>query len=411
MDAARDPFVKFQAILASLPKNAVPPSFMHTCGDRDIWHQFGGVRSPSEDQRSATQRLIGIDAYTCRSKINDAIFHALKMYPAYTEVLEGLSVEHASVDIVVLADHDRQKMYVAARGTDKDLTNPWTSPRDWHNNFHVLFGYGPLRAHGAYDEYREVRLRFPLYDVYGTGHSLGGAVALQLARLADEDPTMSFARVDIFDPAVSPFIQPFTALVRTDIHAHRVPYDWASIGLAWYTSPTWCQLHTHPLKPEIATRHSLKHFLPDEAVQHQSPVQDYVDNAEDDTGNTEQFVSHVRARAFVEVASSSIVQTTMEGYTNHWWSAWTRYLSCVGARKPEVAMLTDSILDGRSSSDLLTPPTLFATHPSSACWGEAVPALEDIDSPSEKITSEAPCPEPSLSQVAAGCSGHVLEKA
>lgn len=257
-DASRDDFVQFQAILSSLPKSAVPPSTMRTCTQ---WNQF--VTPVTEGQRSANQRLFGVDSQTCIAKVNEALFKAARLYPSYAESLRRLSVEHASVDIVVLADHDQRRLHVAARGTDKNYANLYTFPRDWNNNLFILLGWSPGRAHGAIEEYRTVRTRYPTYTVYGCGHSLGGAVALQLARLAEEDASIHFYRLDLFDPAISPFGSPYAQLERTDIHVHRVPYDWASIGLAWGTTPNWCQLHMHPVKPHVSERHALSHFLPE----------------------------------------------------------------------------------------------------------------------------------------------------
>lgn len=379
MDATRDPHVKFQAILAGLPRHAVPQSFMRACSDREVWNQCGGVRALSADQRSATQRLIGIDAHSCRANINDAVFRAAEMYPDYADDLQRLSVEHASLDIVVLADHDRQRLYVAARGTDRNLTNPWTSPRDWNNNFHILFGLSPVRAQGAYDEYREVRVRFPAYDVYGSGHSLGGAVALQLARLAEAEPSMHFVRADIFDPAVSPFGQPMATLVRTDVHVHRVPYDWASIGMAWYTSPTWCQLHMHPVKPDIAERHSLKHFLPDRACPEQDLLRETIpEDVGSAAGDHADTGAQFLAVAPAELAVEPILQTSLvpAGFNRQWFPWATHFLSCVGARKPDIQPVASFLGGGLPSS------AAFSTRPSSTLFPAAVPTPDsnlDLD--------------------------------
>lgn len=184
-------------------------------------------------------------------------------YQDHQEVLGRLEVESASLDMVCLVDHAEERLFVAVRGTDR-MINHLTFPRDWGNNMRILVGLEPGCTLSAIDEYRAVRMRFPRYASYGSGHSLGGTVVLHLATYVEADSELQFARIDIFNTAVSPLTRSLAVLTKTTFHAHRVPGDWVSWGLCNRTPPAG-SLHTHPVKPHVRECHSLRHFLPDKA--------------------------------------------------------------------------------------------------------------------------------------------------
>lgn len=253
MEMARD-LVQLQAIIASLPMHAVPRSTLREYAASDMLAQCGGVkyRPPEVDKRSHADR------------VDEALKRALLDYPDFQEMLGGLHVVHASLDLVCLAHHEKQMLFAAVRGTDRNL-NLSTTLRDWSNNFRIAVGASPApRAQVVQEEYQACRRDYATYSAYGTGHSLGGAVALHLAEAVEPDPILRFARVDVFNVAISPLSQSFAQLAETELHVHRVYGDWASWGLSWHTVAPH-EVHTHPLKPEVPEKHSLRHFLPRKA--------------------------------------------------------------------------------------------------------------------------------------------------
>jgi len=256
-------FVQLQAILASLPMHAVPPAPDRSYGSAILVTQCGGQRN-----RMDKNLLAACSTQACVSRIDEAMLQTIQDYPNHAHKLSQLVVEHASIDIVCFADHSSSELFVAVRGTDR-FANPLTFPRDWNNNMLIALGFTPAgRAAVAFEEYRELRLRFPDYTSYGSGHSLGGAVILQLARELDPETNMAFARIDIFNTAVSPLTWSLPGLETTAVHSHRVKGDWASWGLAKLSeqSPSGhAELHTHPVKRHVNEAHSLKHFLPQKA--------------------------------------------------------------------------------------------------------------------------------------------------
>jgi len=243
-------FIELQAILAGLPIHAVPsPEFSRSCGP-DILVHCGGQRGRHERN--------------CTGRIEDRLQAIWEDYEDHQDVLGRLRVEHANLDMVMLADHEEQRLFTAARGTDRNV-NPLTTPRDWTNNMRILLGLDPGRTAELVENYRAVRERYPGYTSYGSGHSLGGAVVLHLAKAVESDPLLMFARIDAFNTAVSPLTRSLVVLSRTAFHAHRVYGDWASWGMCLSPPPATVAVHTHPVKPHVRERHALGHFLPNKA--------------------------------------------------------------------------------------------------------------------------------------------------
>lgn len=255
-----DEFAQLQAILAGLPMHAVPASSSRSCGP-EAWMQCGGKRkqlTADEDSR---------DSWPFAARQVKAMLAAVATdYPAHEEILRRLHVEGASLDLVCFADHAAGRLFAAVRGTDRSL-NPLTTPDDVRSNMHVILGYGPARAEAALSEYRTLRRRFPHYDAFGCGHSLGGAVILHVAKSVEEEPEFVFTRIDVFNTAMSPLPAATPApLAATELHVHRVSGDWASWGLRFF-DPGSGKVHTHNAKTSIQDPHSLRHFLPDKSWQ------------------------------------------------------------------------------------------------------------------------------------------------
>lgn len=251
--ASEKAFAQLQAILAGLPMHAVPESLgLRGCAAAMPLTCAAARPKPPSDMtlRSGVER------------IQDVLTALSEEYSEHHEVLRRLQVVHASLDLVCFADHAESCLFTAVRGTDRNL-NPLTFPRDWSNNLLIAVGSEPYsRTAVALDYYRQTRSKFLNYTSYGSGHSLGGAVMVQLAKHMEEVPDYRFARIDVFNTATSPFSRGFIWLHETVLHVHRVPGDWASMGLSSLTDPN---LHVHLVKPHVPERHSLVHFLPTKA--------------------------------------------------------------------------------------------------------------------------------------------------
>lgn len=252
-----DSFSELQAILAGLPMHAVPaPQFARTCGP-GLVGACGGDRKP----------LAHADSTSCMDRTRVALAKACEDFPSQMEVLQRLMVEHASLDLVCFADHTEGRLFTAARGTDRML-NPLTLPRDLNNDMRIILGMDPCRTTKAIGEYRTIRSRFPTYYSFGCGHSLGGNVIEHLALLVEDDDELRFRRIDLYNTGSSPLRRAPTALTRTELHAHRVPGDWASLYYA--APPGQGYLHSYPPKPHVRSQHALGHFLPDKAAERSS---------------------------------------------------------------------------------------------------------------------------------------------
>lgn len=246
-----DAFAELQAILAGLPMHAVPPPvFSRTCGMP--MSACGGDRRPPPQ----------VDDKACIHRVRLALRQARLDYPDRAAELRRLVVEHASLDLVCFADHKEARLFTAVRGTDRGL-NPLTTPRDWNNDVLILFGLPPCRTSKALNEYRSVKSRFPLYKSFASGHSLGATIVEHLALYVEEDAPYRFSRVDVFNTGSSPLKRTPSMLTVTELHAHRVPGDWAS---EYYQPPGGANLHTYKPKHHVESRHRLGHFLPEKAV-------------------------------------------------------------------------------------------------------------------------------------------------
>merc|ERR1712226_187282 len=106
--------------------------------------------------------------------------------------LARLKVVYVSPDMVGLADVSKRRLFTAVRGTDA------TSARDLGNDLLIALGYGTARTSEVELEYCKLRRRFPMYDSYGCGHSLGGTVMHELAQMMEKTPALAFKRVDVF---------------------------------------------------------------------------------------------------------------------------------------------------------------------------------------------------------------------
>eukprot|EP00747_Dinoflagellata_sp_TGD_P181811 gnl/TRDRNA2_/TRDRNA2_35781_c0_seq1.p1 gnl/TRDRNA2_/TRDRNA2_35781_c0~~gnl/TRDRNA2_/TRDRNA2_35781_c0_seq1.p1 ORF type:complete len:400 (+),score=61.35 gnl/TRDRNA2_/TRDRNA2_35781_c0_seq1:40-1239(+) len=242
-----DDFVELQAILAGLPMHAVPQSgnSLRTCGP--------DMLGCTDRRRHLLPRHHNIQ------RVEKALEQACVLYPRHSEVLGRLVVEHVSLDVVCLADHVRNHLFTATRGTDKNM-NSLTTPRDVNNDILILLGLEPCRTAKVLSEYRELRERFPDYDSFGSGHSLGGNIMQHLAKSVEISDELRFRRIDVFNAGATPLRPTPAGLEWTELHVHRVVGDWAS----WFVrQPVSGRLHSHSPNPHChRSRHSLQHFLP-----------------------------------------------------------------------------------------------------------------------------------------------------
>mmetsp|Transcript_72811 Transcript_72811/g.201867 ORF Transcript_72811/g.201867 Transcript_72811/m.201867 type:complete len:392 (-) Transcript_72811:256-1431(-) len=198
---SRDAFAELQAVIASIPHNAL-----------QLFHAR-------------------IEAETgLAESVATALHRASLEFPRHAAELRALDVVHACLDMVVLADHERRRLFTAARGTDNKLRRA-TLPRDIGNDALVVFGLGPRRVRRLTRAYAQACEHCPGYASFGAGHSLGGTVIHGLAVWAEVGSRSSaFRRVDLFNPGSSPLAKVFPRRrpKRTEVHCHRVVGDLVS---------------------------------------------------------------------------------------------------------------------------------------------------------------------------------------
>jgi len=233
------PFTSFQAVLSSLPQHALDAHT--TC-------------CPCSDDRSCR---FGRREVEYADKVQAALLAASKDYPQFSTELQRMVVVHVSLDIACFVDHSEERCYTAVRGTSPTVC------RDLCNDMLIALGRPPKRASGVMDEYRAVRERFPTYQSYGCGHSLGGTVMHEMAYRLEREPDYAFQRVDVFNAGGSPLRRRYTALSRTEFNAHRVAGDPLS---SFYVPPGGNSREDnllHERRPGAANgAHGLENFLP-----------------------------------------------------------------------------------------------------------------------------------------------------
>lgn len=301
VESSLDSFAELQAILAGLPMHAVPPPvFSRSCG------------ACGEQKQAAP-----VDGDACIHRVRLALGRVCLDYPDHAGELRHLRVEHASLDLVCFANHKEEQLFTAVRGTDRML-NPLTTPRDWNNDVLILFGMPPCRTSKVIAEYKAVRERFPTYRSYGSGHSLGGNLVEHLALYVQEEPRFCLCRIDVFNTGASPLRQTPNMLTKTELHAHRVPGDWASW---YYRPPSRANLHTYKPKMHVSSQHALGHFLPDKASASSASTTGGEDGEQDDEDDDEEEqLYQMRPRRPPAQPCADV-------------SIWTSLLSCAGLRK------------------------------------------------------------------------------
>jgi len=243
-------FVQQQAIMAGLP--------MHAISDQ-LSCDFGVVNCATSRKKRTLQDVPKTAAQRLQERLGVMSYE----YPDYQGLLERLEIicdvhDASASTIVCLADHEEKRLYVAARGTHRSISR--VSVEDWKSNLQIAIGSRPYgRTELALEHYRRVKREHTDYVTFGTGHSLGGAVMIQLATCVEDEPEFRFERVDVFNTAVGPFERNFIWLQQTELHIHRIPGDWASLGLNGQQAPN---LHMHPAQTHVSETHSLQHFLP-----------------------------------------------------------------------------------------------------------------------------------------------------
>jgi len=187
--------------------------------------------------------------------IQAALQQSSKRYPGYARDLGDLLVAHASVNSAIFVDVKGERAFTSVRGTD-----PFR-PQDLRDDALIALGLPPRRVEEVLSEYVAVMARFPGFASYACGHSLGGAVLHEIAlTLERRRPNFAFTRVDVFNPAGSPFNFGKTRKLRkTQFNVHRVASDMVS---KFYKPPRGlARTIEHRANPAVGP-HFLGHFLP-----------------------------------------------------------------------------------------------------------------------------------------------------
>jgi len=236
---ADDDMVQLQAVLTVLPYHALTWGVAF-----DKCRANCGLGSTSETTPGSQQVPL------CIPLIEEALSKARKLYPSMEKHLRDIEVVHATDDMSCFADHTNERLFTAVRGTDI------LTLRDLGNDALIAFGYEPYRSGLVEAEYQIVRTKYPTYESYGCGHSLGGSVMNTLAYHLEKHPELSFTRVDVFNAGGSPLMRRYTALHRTQFNSHRVANDLISM----YFQPAG-ETVEHPANSEFNS-HAMGHFLP-----------------------------------------------------------------------------------------------------------------------------------------------------
>jgi len=242
-------FTRLQAILTDLPKHALQSdeaSTVRSCSSC-------GVQGPVPLLSSAEAPSL-----SCACVVEMALVQAITKYPLYADELARLVVAHASPDVAIFVDHEKQRIFTSVRGTCP------TSARDLGNDALIVFGVTPARVYYVRHTYASIRKLYPKYESFGCGHSLGGSIMHDLAHGVEEEPELRFDRVDVFNAGGSPFRKNYSALNYTEFNAHRVAGDIVSY---FYQPPgaggnsRGGRTIQHDLDPKFMA-HGLGHFLP-----------------------------------------------------------------------------------------------------------------------------------------------------
>lgn len=242
-------FTRLQAILTDLPKHALQSdeaSTVRSCSSC-------GVQGPVPLLSSSEAPPL-----SCACVVEMALVQAINKYPLYAEELARLVVAHASPDIAIFVDHEKQRIFTSVRGTCP------TSARDLGNDALIVFGVTPARVYYVRQTYASIRKLYPKYESFGCGHSLGGTIMHDLAHGVEDEPELRFERVDVFNAGGSPLRKNYSALNHTEFNAHRVAGDIVSY---FYQPPgaggnsRGGRTIQHDLDPKFMA-HGLGHFLP-----------------------------------------------------------------------------------------------------------------------------------------------------
>eukprot|EP00927_Polykrikos_kofoidii_P034704 TRINITY_DN29389_c0_g1_i1.p1 TRINITY_DN29389_c0_g1~~TRINITY_DN29389_c0_g1_i1.p1 ORF type:complete len:524 (-),score=74.29 TRINITY_DN29389_c0_g1_i1:172-1743(-) len=283
---ALDEFARFQAIIAGLPHQLVPSrrtsasaraaAALTDARAVDLVSspkvQAADVTSPrgAAKVRRKREPTGAMHRISLQQRAEAAIGRACLDYPSRASELGTLKVVHASLDLLALADHAPRRLFLAARGTDKDLRLA-TLPRDLGNDAMIFLGFGPARTGSLATVYEKLCDQFPGYSLFGTGHSLGASVVEWLASRAETQARRAtkgkgtctqrphFTRIDLFNPGSSPLqrLRGARPLKLTEVHSHRVFGDLVSR----FHAPSGAR-YVIPRQPHF-NPHSLRNFMPE----------------------------------------------------------------------------------------------------------------------------------------------------
>ena len=165
-------------------------------------------------------------------------------------------MDHSDYNSVVITKPDGSAV-ISYRGTD------FTNPSDLLADFHIGIGVhsNPLMQHlHAMNRFEDAsqkydRVKFKYDSVKLTGHSLGGAQALHVARKNDGDAI-------VFNPGSSPFAEPFHSILTNDKPQTIYTTGDDFISYSSYLFDIKDKVIVVPRKNNGYFSHSLVHFLP-----------------------------------------------------------------------------------------------------------------------------------------------------
>merc|ERR1740138_995967 len=248
-----DHFAQLQAILAIIPKDAIPKNRdmcgcsnpVRGCSDRTMCVGVSQGRTGHGKADSPAGE------FSVPERLHIAVLEAAYIYPNFRSELVSLEIVHYDTDFVCFANHGQKQLFSAVRGTSKAVG------RDLVNDTQIAFGLAPGRANWVAQEYCKVRREHPRYESFACGHSLGGTIVSEMARMLDKHSAYAFTRVDIFNPGGSPLQDAYPQCRQTDVKVHRVPGD---VFSAFYDARA--DIRTYEKKPAFYT-HAMGHFLPE----------------------------------------------------------------------------------------------------------------------------------------------------
>ena len=228
--------------------------------------------SPIRDESASEMAVLSKAAYDYYHGDHELAREELEAYGLPYKIDE----EHSDQNSVTIVKQDGSAV-ISYRGTD------FTNPADLLADFHILMGVHsnpwmqPLHSMNRFEEasqkYERVKAKHGEPKL--TGHSLGGAQALHVARKYGADAI-------VFNPGSSPFAEPFHALLSYDKPQTIYTTGDDSISYSSYLFDRNDRVILVPRKDkDHFYSHSLLNFLPPRTSSKDAPV--YLDSIDMET--------------------------------------------------------------------------------------------------------------------------------